>query len=234
MGYIITLIFLLVFYILGIYLIKYIKCKTVFNILFPFAVWVAYLSCVISMGIKAGVTDWNFLNTLPTANVSPFMYCLTALIWAFPKKCKTYLFGLVALLSLGMLCAGMLNCIFNVMRNYKYHWEIGLDTFIHGAISWFGVYLVKTEQVDLGLKTALVSGSIIVGVACVMLLTNLLVHTSFFGLSLYGNHNIYNMVLCENGYLSAGIYFIVLSAVLSMGMAFQKLLNGRIKHKEKI
>lgn len=233
MGYSITLILLIVFYILGIYLTKYIKCKHIFTILFPFAVWLAYISCVVSMGIKAGITDWNFTNTLPTANVSPFMYCLTAFIWAFPKKCRKYLYGLIALLSLGMLCAGALNCIFNVMRNYKFHWEIGLDTFIHGAISWFGVYLVKTKQVDLDVKTSLISGSIIVGVACVMLLTNLLLHTSFFGLSLYGNHNIYNVVVCKNGYLSAGIYFIGLSAVLCVGRVFQKLLNGRIRKEKK-
>jgi hypothetical protein len=71
-----------------------------------------------------GPKDWNFLNTLPTANVSPFMFCLTPFILIVPKRVRKYLFTLVALLSFGMLMAGLGGALGFVARDYKFHWHI--------------------------------------------------------------------------------------------------------------
>ncbi|MBE7086023.1 MAG: hypothetical protein E7366_02600 [Clostridiales bacterium] len=234
LGYYGTLICLIVCYGIGIKLIPKIKQTKLVTILFPCVVFVGYISCVISMGIKAGVKDWNFTNTLPTANVSPFMYCLTPLMCLFPKKARRYLYALVALLSLAMLFAGLMNCVFNIYRHYKFHWEIALDAWTHVAVSWFGVYLLKTKQTVLDKKTALIGAAIVIGVAIIMLILNIFLHTSFFGLSLYGEHNIYNVVVCESGYLSAAIYFLGVSFVLFAGAIFQKILNPKtVKKQEK-
>lgn len=223
--YLITAVVLTALYVVGLYGLRFIQHQKWANILFPIVVFLPYLYGVIYMYIDVGVKDWNFLNTLPTANVSPFMYCLTLLTIVMPTKAKDYAFTLIALLSLGVFCAGMLTCVSNALRDYAFHWTIALDSFAHVALSLFGVYLVKSGQASLEIKHSLISGLLIVGVAVVMLILNLIFHTSFFGLNLYGNHNIYNMVLFANGYVSAGMYFVGLCVVLMLGYGYQKLLQ---------
>ena len=229
MGYAITLILMLAVYSFGIWGLRYIKKERLFTVLFPFLIFLAYLYCVNHIAGQVGTKDWNFTNALPTANVSPFMYCLTPFIFLFSKKVQKYLYTLVSLLSFGLLCAGGITCVFNIARNYKFHFNIALDSVLHGALSFYGVYLVKSGRSVLDRKTCLISGGIMVSVAATMLGLNLALHTSFFGLSLYGNHNIYNFVISESGYISAGIYFLGLGAVLCMGALYQRILSRRKK-----
>ena len=223
--YIITAAVLTALYVAGIYGLRYVHNQKWLNVFFPILVFLPYLYGVIYMYIDVGVQDWNFLNTLPTANVSPFMYCLTLLTIVMPRKGKEYVYTLIALLSLGVFCAGMLSCVSNALRDYAFHWTIVLDAFAHVVLSLFGVYLVKSGQASIAIKHSVLSGLLIVGVAVVMLVLNLIFHTSFFGLNLYGNHNIYNMVLFANGYVSAVMYFVGLCAVLAIGYVYQKLLQ---------
>ena len=93
-----------------------------------------------------------------------------------------------------------------------------------------GIYLVKSNQVELKVKVALISGSIIIGCALTMLILNVIFDTAYFGLSLNGKHSIYNMVLVSNSYLSALIYFAGLVGVLVVGYLFQLVINKK-KHK---
>ena len=227
LGYIITFTILFGGYSIGVWAMGKIKRKYLFEVIFPFGIFALYFCCVVYIAADAGVNDWNFHNALPTANVSPFLYCLTPLIFLFPKRIKKYLYTLVALLSFGLLCAGAITCVFNITRSYAFHWQIALDSLLHGAISLFGVYLVKNGRAGLDIKSCLIGGGVIVGVAVIMMGINGILHTSFFGLSVYGEHNIYNIVVCKNGYLSAGLYFIGLCAVLTAGRFFQKLINGK-------
>ena len=92
-----------------------------------------------------------------------------------------------------------------------------MDYTAHILLSLFGIYLVRSEQVDLTPVAALISGSVIFGSALLMLILNLIFDTSFFGLSLSGKHNIYNVVLTDNSYISVSLYFIGLSGVLALG-----------------
>ena len=224
--YIILAVILLALYGAGLYALRYIKDKRWPNIVFPFVIFLPYLYVVIAMYLDVGFHDWNFQNTLPTANVSPFTFCLTLLTLVMPKKAKECVYTLIALLSLGVFVAGLLTCVSNAARDYAFHWTITLDSVAHVLLSLFGVYLVKSGQVRLEPRKCLFSGLLIVGVAVVMLALNLIFHTAFFGLSLYGEHNIYNMVLVENGYLSAGVYFVGLCAVLTVGYFYQKGLKS--------
>ncbi|MBR2320715.1 MAG: hypothetical protein IKA57_01095 [Clostridia bacterium] len=224
--YLIIAAVLLALYAVGIYALRYIRDKRWPNVAFPIVIFIFYLYVVITMYLDVGFHDWNFQNTLPTANVSPFTYCLALLTLVLPKKVKEYIYTLIALLSFGLLVAGMLTCFSNAARDYAFHWTITFDSLAHVLLSLFGVYLVKSGQVRLEQKKCLFSGLIIVGVAVVMLVLNLIFHTAFFGLSLHGKHNIYNMVLCESGYLSAGLYFIGLCAVLTLGYFYQKGLQA--------
>jgi hypothetical protein len=231
MLYFILMLFIIVLYAFGLTFMKKMKNTRFFNLLFTSLVVIFYLYCLIHIYRDVGSQDWNFTNALPTANVSPFTYCLTPFIFIFPKKIRPYFLALLALLSFGLMCAGLLTCIGNIARNYAFHLTIALDTLSHAILSFLGVYLYQSKQIELTKQISLIGGSIIVGVAALMLVLNLIFHTSFFGLSLYGNHNIYNFVLVDNGYLSALIYFVGLCCVLIIGYFHQKFINYVLNKK---
>ena len=126
-----------------------------------------------------------------------------------------------------MAMAGLGGAIGYVMRDYAFHWHIALDCAAHVFISLWGVYLVKSSQVELTLKSAFKGGAIIVCVAGLMLVHNLIFDTAFFGLSLSGKHNIYNNVFFESGIVSALVYFLGLCGLLCLGYYYQKALDFR-------
>ena len=228
MKYLIVFAVLLAIYIVGVILTRYLaKHKNLVNVIFAVLIFASYFYVVRYMYFDVGVDDWNFKNTLPTANVSPFMFCLTPLILIMPKAIRKYCMTLVALLSLGMVVAGLGGALGFMARDYKFHWHITMDCLAHVLISLWGVYLVKSGQVEWTPKKALRGGAIIVCVAVIMLVLNLILDKAFFGLSLYGKHNIYNNVLFESGIVSALAYFSGLCFVLLAGYFYQKILNLR-------
>ena len=230
MSYLIVFSVLLAIYISGVLLSKHLaKYKTIVNVFFVIAIFASYLYIARYMYYDVGPNDWNFKNTLPTANVSPFMFCLTPFILIMPKAIRKYLLTLVALLSFGMAMAGLGGALGFMMRDYKFHWHITMDCLAHILISLWGVFIVKSGQVELTPKKAIPSGAIIVSVASIMLVLNSIYHTAFFGLSPYGEHNIYNTRFFENGVVSIIVYFLGLGFVLCAGYFYQKILNLRKK-----
>lgn len=181
---------------------------------------------------SVGPNDWNFINSLPTANVSPFMFTFSAIALFLPKKIRGYVFSLISLLSFGMLMACELSIITYIIRNYTFHYFIFLDFVIHILMSLVGIYFGITNISKLDKKSCLIASSIIYVVAIIMLILNLIFATSFFGLNLYGNHSIYNVVLVQSGILSAIIYFTGLTLVLLLGFLYQKLLR-KLKKTDK-
>jgi hypothetical protein len=227
MYYAVTLVFLIVFYIFGILLLsKMQNHQKIINFIFSITVALIYMYCLITIYISVGFNDWNFQNALPTANVSPFTYTLVIVSFLFPKKIRYHVLYLISLLSFAMFCAGALSCVSYILRHYKFHLNIAMDAFVHVVLSLYGVYIVKSKQIKLNeKKDAIISGCLILGVAAFMLVINLIFKTAFFGLSMYGNHSIYNIVVVDNGIVSAIIYFIGLSGVLVAGYYYQVLLS---------
>ncbi len=221
-GYILSLIILLVAFGIAIFFITKLPAKKYVNAVFVASVTLPYVYCVLHILKTTSVTDWNFLNTLPTANVSPFIFCILPLCLILPRK--TYLLTLISLLSVGMFVAGTITCLFNFIRNYNFYLHFVIDTFSHYALSLFGIYLVKSKQVKLTTKNCLISGGIIFSVATIMLILNLIFDTAFFGLSLNGKHNIYNVVICKSSSLSALLYYVGLAGVLTIGYTAQKFI----------
>ena len=124
-----------------------------------------------------------------------------------------------------MLLSSVFGCIYNASINYKFHLHFLSDYFAHIALSLWGVYLIKSRQVELTKKNVIASSGIMIGVAFTMLTLNVIFDTAFFGLSLNGKHNIYNNVLTKSSYLSALLYFIGLIGVLGMGYGYSYLLS---------
>ena len=227
MKYIIFIFIILVAYVLSITSMKYIKQKKIADFIFAFLIFALYVAHSFIIFRDVGFYDWNYQNTLPTANVSPFMFVLTPIILVFPKAIKPYFFLLISLLSFGMLSSAILGCAFNAFRNYAFHYHFAMDYTAHIIISLFGIYLVKTEQVKPTPKKCLISSLIIFAVATLMLILNAIFDTAFFGLSLSGKHTIYNSVIVENSYLSALIYFTGLATVLFLGYLYIKIINKK-------
>ena len=231
MYYLIALFGVLAVYAAGVYFVPRMpKSKWVVAV-FVALVFLPYIYCSLSILRSAGVDDWNFKNTLPTANVSPFTFFLCPLCLVLPKRIGKYFMTTIALLSVGMLLSGSVTCIFNYMRDYTFYLTFFLDVFEHLTLSLFGVYLVYSDKASLEKKDVLIGGGLIVGVAAAMLIVNLIFHTSFFGLSLYGEHNIYNAVLCESGIISAALYFAGLIGVLTLGYLYHTALKKYLYKK---
>ncbi|MBR5439665.1 MAG: hypothetical protein IKV61_05585 [Clostridia bacterium] len=183
-----------------------------------------YLLLVLTVYFDVGFYDWNFQNTLPTANVSPFMFFTLPLIFILPKKIKKYYIALISLLSLGMLGATIVNCTYFSSIKYAFHVHFIFDHISHLTLSLLGIYFIRSKQIEFNKREVVIGGSIIIFVAILMLLLNIYFDTSFFGLSLNGKHNIYNNILVENSYISALIYFSGLTLILIVGYLFQNLI----------
>ncbi len=227
MYYWISLVSLIVFYVIGVLVIfKYNKKSKFVNSVFSMTIFLLYLFCLVSIYLDVGFYDWNFQNALPTGNMSPFMYTLVFISLVLPQNIKKYVFSLVGLLSFPMLCAGLISCIGYIIRDYTFHLTIFLDAFIHVLLSIFGVYLAKSKQIDFkNNKVLIISGGLILLVANIMIIVNLIFKTAFFGLSMYGDHYIYNLVLVESSIFNAIIYILGAVIVLFIGYFYQKILN---------
>ena len=235
--YIIALGLLCLFYAVCIFLMKYIRHFQLANIVFGLLVFALYISHSAIIYKNAGFDDWNFQNTLPVANASPFMFSLMPIIMILPKKIKKHFHLLISLLLVAMFLASVLGCINNASINYKFHFHFMLDYIAHIVLSLYGIFLIRSRQVELTKKNCLISSSIILGVATVMLVLNLIFDTSFFGLSLRGKHNIYNNILTDNSYVSALLYYLGAMLILFLGFLackfFAKERFAITKKKEK-
>ena len=226
MAYIISLMILCSLYIVCIACMKYMRNTKCFNLLFMGLVYASYLVLSYSIYRNAGFDDWNFKNTLPTANVSPFMFSVMPVLLVMPKKAQKHIHLLISLLSVGMVLSGALGCVYYAAIQYAFHPHFLLDFGAHFLLSLFGVYLVRSGQVEVNRRNCLISGAMIYGVAMCMLVHNVVFVTAFFGLSLSGKHNIYNNVLVRSGYLSAVIYFVGLGLVLLLGAGYCRLFRN--------
>ncbi len=204
---------------------------TLTNAIFVLAVVIPYIALVVTVYRDTGFYDWNFQNVLPVANVSPFMFTCVPLALLLPKRVRKHFLLLISLLSVGMLLSGVFGCIYNAARNYKFHLHFTYDYAAHFALSLFGVYLVKSRQVTMSIKNALISSSLIFGTAALMTVLNVIFDTSFFGLSLNGKHNIYAVVLTESSYLSALLYFLGLGVVLTLGYLYCSIFSRKSAQK---
>lgn len=233
MSYIICLCAFILAYAAVIYLMKYMRSVKLTNLIFVGLVFIPYVMLSLTVFLDVGFYDWNYQNTLPVANVSPFMFTAVLLVLVLPKAVKKHFLLLISLLSVGMFLSSALGCIYNAVINYKFHIHFTYDYVSHFALSLLGIYAVRTKQVTLNIKNALISSSMIFGAAGVMLVLNVFFDTAFFGLSLNGKHNIYNNVLVDNSYVSALLYFLGLGLVLLLGYAYSNIFaKKRFEIKE--
>lgn len=86
MYYYLTLVLFVVLYFLIIFLMKKFTNKKLTNFIFISIIFCCYIALVVKVCFDVGFKDWNFQNTLPTANVSPFMFFTVVLYYVLPNN----------------------------------------------------------------------------------------------------------------------------------------------------
>ena len=226
MWYIVCLIALIALYVLAIVFMNRCKHPWLVNSVLIGVCLSCYFALVLIIYKQVGYSDWNFKNALPTANVSPFMFCSLVIYIFLPKKMRKYHFVLIALLSAGMFGAAVLGCVSRAAIHYKFHFHFVLDYLSHVSLSLLGIYLVKSGQVELKKRDCLIAGGALLSVAVIMLVINAIFGTAFFGLALDEKYNIYNMVLAPNAYLSAALYFTCAVIILTIGYFYVTFITS--------
>jgi hypothetical protein len=210
------------------------KNTKIANLVFGSVISISYISLIVSIYFECGYDTWNFQNQMPTANVSPFMFFIVPIILILPNKIQKYFLTLISLLIVGMFFSSAFNLISNALNNIRFIYWFHLDYIAHFTISLWGIYIIRSKQISLNIKECLIGGVILLFVATVMLVINCIFDTSFFGLSLTGKHNIYNVVLVSNSYLSAFIYYVGAIGVMTLGYVIQKFINKEYKKAKAI
>jgi len=223
--YLSTIFVSVVLYTVGMIFMKYlVKYKKITDIDFPALIFILYFIEIVLLLVDVEFKDWSYLTLLPFGNIGPLMFFIVPFIFLLPKKARGYAFTLIALLSPAMLLYGLIHGIMLVVAGTKFFAAYVLDTFCHILFSLYGVYLVRSKQADLDIKKSLISGAVILGVAVLMLILNAIFRTSFFGLSVYGDHIIYNIIFLDSAVLSTFVYFFIVAGILLIGYFFQKYL----------
>ena len=207
------------------YVLGRVRNTKVMNIIFAFAIFLSYIAFVVIVYIKVGLKDKAFTNTLPTANISPLAFFISPLCVFAPKSIKKHFLLLFSLLSIVMILLPVYNCVYNYLTNHEFVPYLLLNYFSHLVMLLWGIYIIRSKQVKLNLKSFSSSLSTILCILILFTSLNSIFDTSFFGLSLNGKHNIYGYVLVDNSYLSLSIYVVGLVTLLLIGYVFCKLIE---------
>lgn len=235
-GNIISLICSIIFYGVSLFLlIKYYKVlpQKLMNIIFVIIIFVPYLGVLHFAATSVGFKDWNFLNALPPANVSPFSFTMCLFTLVLPKKIKGVIFRVFSFLVVGMFFAAIITDVLWIMDHKVYHFFRCLDSLSHLCISLFGIYLVLTKQVEVNVKSFIKGFITMFSVVAVMIILNVTCGTAFFGLAFDGRHNIYSMVLTKSPYLSAFLYMTGLAAVLVSSYFVELFVTKKVLENKK-
>ena len=139
MLYVLTMILLIVLYVAALLNMRRLRNTALWNALFTILIFGFYLCVVTRAYLADGFYDWNFRNTLPTANVSPFMFTLVVIMHIFPKKIKRYFYLLISLLSVGMIISPMLAVGMRPRRVFAIALITGLFEVIGTLLGYFAV-----------------------------------------------------------------------------------------------
>ena len=108
--YLITIFVFLIIYVVVFILMKRFTNKAITNLIFFLLVFPFYAAHLLVIYLEVGPKDWNFINSLPISNISPFMFFIVPLFFFLPPKVRKYFETSITLLSLGMLCAPIISC----------------------------------------------------------------------------------------------------------------------------
>ncbi len=169
----------------------------------------------------------------PLGNLSPFLFTMAFFAILLPERDRVVFRTVAGIMCLAMIGAGYYNSLTRLFMAEPWLYTcIVFDNFGHILFGLYGFYILRNRVVIYDRKTKIFSCSFVLGTALLMLILNAIFGTSFFGLNLYGNHNIYNLVLTKSSALSAVLYFIGLSGLLAIGWHFADVIQKKASQKD--
>lgn len=231
LSYIILLILYLSFLAIVFYLI--IKKRITINstqrrVLFLFIAF-CYILNILDKIMGSEINMKHLYGVIPFGNYSPLIFTVCTIMVFLPEKWCRWFDYFMGIMWLPMLVASLHNSI-------SFTWSQGpfvytcmiFDCISHGLIGLYGFYLLYNKAVVYDKKKMIILLSAIMLVPVIMLILNVVFDTSFFGLNLNGKHNIYNVVISNNSYVSAAIYFVGLAALLAVSTAASLIIQRRV------
>ena len=139
----------------------------------------------------------TILDVNPLSKMSPFIFATVFFVNFMPKTIKKYYYTILSSLILAMAGVGMFSSLANGLMNDMNYFVVWMyfDSFSHIAIALFGIWLVLTGQTALDRKTLFKCLAILYSFLLLLIIVNLIFKTNFFGFSVYGEHNIYGIVI---------------------------------------
>ena len=219
LNYIIFLILYLAFLAFMFFLI--IKKKIIINSIQRRILFAIIAFCyLLNIAEKSICNEMNpsYINSiLPFGNYSPLIFTCSTILIFIPEKWCAWFKYFIGIMWLPMIAASLYNSIGYTWLQGPYSYTcITFDCFAHGLIGLYGFYVLYNKVIVYDKKKLIILLSCIIVVPVIMLILNAIFDTSFFGLNLNGKHNIYNVVLTDNSYISALIYFLGLAALLTI------------------
>ena len=196
---------------------------------------------VILNGIIFGLLNLYYYNHgglehfLTLDNISPMMFTTMMLIYFMHPKVKDCYLCAASLLSFGMFIAMLVNPNFAYLFNFKQQATLDYmyDSLNHLIFAVFGVYLVITKQVKIGINTIKKAAIWIYSIVTFGVILNFVFHKSFFGMNPYGKYSIYMLDIFGSFWITLLAYYLGIFVVLILGSQFNYLWECIMKHDEK-
>ncbi|MBR2930508.1 MAG: hypothetical protein IKC32_04695 [Clostridia bacterium] len=160
-------------------------------------------------------------------NISPLVCTLIPLTLLMSDKVKSYLYPMIAFLSVGMFVAMLLSpeeaylVSFKLEANLLYTSEAAC----HMICSLFGIYLILSGQVEASFKNlakSLIAVYSLIGTGVVL---NYVFHRSYFGMDPYGTSKIYMIDIFGSHIATLTAYILGVFLVLAIGMQAMGILK---------
>lgn len=195
-----------------------------------------YFSFLISFFYIAGIftsatrfNNYNLRMLTPLSNVSPFLFSLSLVSIFVSNKVRNRIFKLFVIFNFVMIIAGFLSDGFAIFVNSSYYTFVIFDLLSHVTFGLFTYYLIIAGEFELTKKDFIIDFVTIGFVVLLAFVLNLFFGTSFFGLCLNEEYNIYGMKIFDNYHLSNIVYICCLTVVMFAGYFLYKLIKNKLK-----
>jgi hypothetical protein len=131
-----------------------------------------------------------------------------------------------------ILAAFVPNIIDTINGNNYFTFSTIVDSIAHLSFGLFTYYLMKSGQVRIDKRNLgfYIVNCLVVVIGIIMI--NLIFRTKFFGLSFFGKHNIYRLVISDSALVSCMVYVAGLLLVVLGGYLIYKIVTRKGSKKE--
>lgn len=195
------------------------------NTLFCILISAFYFFTVMVSLIK--INRNNLKMVTPLSNVSPLLFTMTFICIFLKEDHRKALYKFMCLFNFVMFVAGFLSPAYGLASNAYYFKFVIFDELAHLSFGLFTFYLIVTEQVEIKIKDLILSIVWMATFVTSMFVINITTGTSFFGLCLNEQYNIYGQQLFSNCHVSNILYCVMLVLTMGVGYVFTRLIKSK-------